>query len=338
MMSLDPSATAVARLCVDESAARRLADLLADAFASSAVAAFEAGEGAWAVEIHFDTPPDESAVRAIVASKAGEDAARALAFEAVASKDWVAASLSGLPPVPAGRFLVHGAHDRARLRPNSIGIEIEAALAFGTGHHGTTRGCLLAIDRLAKSFAGSARQCVRVLDVGTGTGVLAIAAAKALRGRVVASDIDARAAEVARANARSNHVAPWIEVVCAAGLSAGRLRASGPYRIVLANILLPPLKRMAAAMARLVAPGGHVVLSGLLDAHAATALAAYRAQGLALVGRGSIEGWTTLVLQRTSRARRQRGGAAILRGRQASFERGLGPAYVARCRRAGRPL
>lgn len=310
-MSLDASATVVGRLCLDESAAQRLADLLAETLASgeTAVATYEVSEGVWAVEIHFDTPPDESAVRALIASAAGQEAAREFAFGTIAPRDWVAASLAGLKPVAAGRFLVHGAHDRTRVRPNRIGIEIEAALAFGTGHHGTTRGCLLALDRLLKSQAYGRRKRVRVLDVGTGTGVLAIAAAKAMRCRVVASDIDARAVAVARANARSNHVGHWVEVVRAAGLSAGRLRAGGPYQLVLANILLPPLKRMAAAMARLVAPGGHVILSGLLDQHAAAALAAYRAQELALVARSSLEGWTTLILWRPSHNRPHPGGS-----------------------------
>ena len=261
----------------------------------------------------------------------------------VAAKDWVAASLAGLAPVSAGRFLVHGGHDRTRVPPQIIGIEIEAALAFGTGHHGTTRGCLLALDRLLKQDLkcrprrpaarrderranrrrrsvhspgrGAARRVEprrartrgQILDVGTGTGVLAIAAAKATRRRVVASDIDARAVEVARGNARSNHVGGLIEFVHAAGLGARSLRAAAPYRLVLANILLPPLKRLAAAIARLLAPNGHVVLSGLLDAQASAAIAAYRAQGLVLKMRYSLEGWTTLVLLRRPPKRQRLG-------------------------------
>jgi ribosomal protein L11 methyltransferase len=292
-------ATTVARLSTDEPTACRLANVLGDIFGAGdgVVAAFETGGGAWAVEICFEQPPDEGAVRDLIAQAAGDAPARQFAFTTVAPEDWVAASLAGLKPVAAGRFLVYGAHDRARVPPQSIGIEIEAALAFGTGHHGTTRGCLLALDLLLKRHA-TAR--AGVLDVGTGTGVLAIAAAKAWRRRVVASDIDRRAVEVARENARSNRVGGLVRVVHAAGLGARAVRTGAPYRLILANILLPPLKRMAAPMARLVAPGGDVILSGLLDSHAAAAISAYRAQGLVLVERRSLEGWTTLVLSRRS--------------------------------------
>jgi ribosomal protein L11 methyltransferase len=186
---------------------------------------------------------------------------------------------------------------------NAIGIEIEAALAFGTGHHGTTRGCLLALDRLAKQRA-TTRAPIRILDIGTGTGVLAIAAAKALRCHVTASDIDARAVAVARENARLNRVAPFVTFIHAAGVGDRRLRSAAPFDLVFANILLPPLRRLAAPMARLLAPGAQVVLSGLLPAQANAALAAYRAQGLALARRIDLDGWTTLVLRRAARAAR----------------------------------
>src|SRR5215831_11935261 len=148
--SPDSTATAVARLDCDGATARRLADALAETFAEgdTAVAAFERPDGGWSFEAHFATAPDEAALRELVAAVAGKAAAQALALETVAPRDWVAASLAGLAPVPAGRFLVHGAHDRARIPAHRIGIEIEAALAFGTGHHATTRGCLLALDEL----------------------------------------------------------------------------------------------------------------------------------------------------------------------------------------------
>src|SRR5215831_12150835 len=170
----EPSVTAVARLDCDGATARRLADALAETFdeGDAAVAAFERPDGGWSFEAHFALPPDEAGLRALVGAIAGEAAAHALVLETVAARDWVAASLAGLKPVAAGRFLVHGAHDRARVPAHRIGIEIEAALAFGTGHHGTTRGCLLALDAWLKRRR---HRRVKILDIGTGTGVLAIA-------------------------------------------------------------------------------------------------------------------------------------------------------------------
>src|SRR5206468_3807554 len=159
-------------------------------------------------------------------------------------------------------FVVHGAHDREHIPPNAIGIEIEAALAFGTGHHGTTRGCLLALDALAKHA-----QPANILDLGTGSGVLAIAAARTLHARVTASDIDRVAVDAARSNARLNR-APGIRFVHAAGASVRALTQGAPYDLIFANILLGPLLRLARPIRGLSAPGGHVVLSGLLPSHA----------------------------------------------------------------------
>ena len=187
------SETTLARLTCDEATARRLADSLSERFDEAATAAFEGTDGRWNLEIHFESPPDQDQVRLTLSQIAGADSAARLTFEQIATKDWVAASLAELKPVEAGRFTVHGAHDRARVAPNRIGIEIEAALAFGTGHHGTTRGCLLALDWIAKT-----QRPRRVLDIGTGTGVLAIAAAKAFRRPVLASDIDPEAVAIAR--------------------------------------------------------------------------------------------------------------------------------------------
>src|SRR5262249_28142028 len=156
--SPEPSVTVVVRLACDGPTARQLADALADAFdaGDAAVAAFERPDGGWSFEAHFAKAPDEATLRALVDAVAGEAAAQALVLETVAARDWVAASLAGLKPVAAGRFLVHGAHDRAYVPAHRIGIEIEAALAFGTGHHGTTRGCLLALDAWLKRRRHSA--------------------------------------------------------------------------------------------------------------------------------------------------------------------------------------
>lgn len=289
--------TSIAMLTTSEHTGRKVADLITEGFAADTVAVslVDEGRGHWRVDIHSCTKPNAKALRALVGAAAGAKAAKTLRFATVAAKDWVAESLVGLKPVTAGRFTVHGAHDRAGIAPNRIGIEIEAALAFGTGHHGTTRGCLLALDRICKSLRGG-KAAPRVLDLGTGSGVLAIAAARALRRRVLAIDIDAAAVRVARANARLNGVGPLVTLITAVGVTAPAIRAQAPFDLVFANILLEPLERLAAPLAKIVAPGGRVVLSGLLTSQANAALAAYRA--FRLERRIVLDGWTTLVLKR----------------------------------------
>jgi ribosomal protein L11 methyltransferase len=292
------SPTTVARLACDEQTARRLAAFLGESLdgEETACAAFEDSAGRWQVAIHFRQPPEETSLRGLVAVAAGEAASRLLIIEPVASTDWVAQSLTDLKPVRAERFLVHGAHDRARLRANDIGIEIEAALAFGTGHHGTTRGCLQALAGLAKR-----RRVERVLDVGTGSGILAIAAARLLHARITASDVDARAIDAARGNARYNRASAWITFARASGTTARAISSAAPYQLILANILLGALTRLAVALRRLTAPGGRIVLSGLLPSHANAAVAIYRAQGLVLEKRITLDGWVTLVMHRKAK-------------------------------------
>jgi ribosomal protein L11 methyltransferase len=294
--------TPVARLETDEQSARRIADLVVDSFGPDdvAVSLQDAGCGQWHVSIHFRAMADEEAVRALVDAAVGSVAAKAMRFERIAAKDWVGESLAGLKPVTVGRFVVHGAHDRDRIAVNRIGIEIEAALAFGTGHHGTTRGCLLALDGLCKS-RGAARRPKRILDLGTGSGVLAIAAARALRQHVLATDNDAGAVRVARANAGLNRAGTTVEVVTANGVTAQRLHARAPFDLIFANILLGPLQRMATPLARLAARNGRLVLSGLLPVQANAVIAAYHA--LTLERRIELDGWTTLVFTRRIRPR-----------------------------------
>lgn len=289
--------TTVARLSCDGPTARRLAAFLAESLdaVDSACAAFEDDAGRWQVAIHFRNAPDEAGLRDLVKLAAGEAAAKALSIERVPANDWVAESLAGLRPVRAGRFVVHGAHDRVGLRVNDIGIEIEAALAFGTGHHGTTRGCLLALDDLTKR-----RRALNVLDIGTGTGVLAIAAARLLRKRVAAGDIDRVAVRAARENARENCAASMITFVRAAGVRAQVIRERGPYDLIFANILMGPLTRLAVPVRSLAAPGAHVVLSGLLPSHANAVISIYSAQDLVLERRTLLEGWVTLVMRRSA--------------------------------------
>jgi ribosomal protein L11 methyltransferase len=278
----------------DESTARRVVDLLNESLddGQAAVAAFERPDGRWDISLHFSEAPDQTSIRELVALAAGDDVAGHLTFDTVESKDWVAASLENLVPVPAGRFIVHGGHDRARIAANKLGIEIEAALAFGTGHHGTTRGCLLLLGEVLRS-----RQPQRVLDLGTGTGVLAIAAAKAQRQRVLASDIDPVSVQVARDNARLNGVGNLVEAVCATGFSAPQFACRGPFDLVLANILANPLKQMATPMAAHLAPSASVILSGLLPPQAQGVIASYRARGLILRRQLRIDGWSSLLMQ-----------------------------------------
>src|SRR5215475_8081996 len=210
----------------DEAAARRVVDALTEVFyeGETAVAAFERPDGCWDVTAHFADPPDHALLRMLVTNAAGEAIAAGLSFDTLEAKDWVKASLEDLVPVPAGRFAVHGQHDRTRIAPNKLGIEIEAALAFGTGHHGTTRGCLLLLDHVLK-----ARRPWRVLDLGTGTGVLAIAAAKARHAGVLASDIDGPSVQVARDNARINEVGRLVQVIRATGFAAPEFVRQGPF-------------------------------------------------------------------------------------------------------------
>jgi ribosomal protein L11 methyltransferase len=290
----------VARLDTDPIIAQAVADAVAERFALGdiAVSLSDAGGGRWQVAIHFRGEAERERVRGAVAAAVGAEAAAALQFGSVEAADWVRQSLAGLRPVAAGRFVVHGAHDRTRVPLNHIGIEIEAALAFGTGHHGTTRGCLLALDAICKAMP-LAKTRPRILDVGTGSGVLAIAAARALHAHVLATDIDAFAVRTARSNASHNRAGSLLSVVLADGVGARTIRTHALYDLIFANILLGPLKRIATPLRRLAAPGGRVVLSGILPSQANAVIAAYRP--LALQRRLDIDSWTTLVLVRTRR-------------------------------------
>jgi ribosomal protein L11 methyltransferase len=281
----------------DEHAAKSVVDALTEIFfeGQAAIAAFERPDGRWDVTVHFADAPDQALVRELVANAAGADIADGVAFDTVEAKDWVKASLEDLVPVPAGRFVVHGQHDRDRVAPNKLGIEIEAALAFGTGHHGTTRGCLLLLDHVLKAWRPR-----RVLDLGTGTGVLAIAAARALHEKVLASDIDPPSVQVARENARLNVAGHLVQAVRATGFSAPQFADAAPFDLVLANILANPLQQLAGPMARHLSPSALVILSGLLTHQAPGVIAAYRARGLVPVRHLRIEGWSSLLLRKVN--------------------------------------
>ena len=281
----------------DEHTAKGVVDALTEIFfeGQAAVAAFEQPDGRWDVTVHFAEPPDQPLIRELVANAAGREVAEGIAFDTVEAKDWVKASLEDLVPVPAGRFVVHGQHDRERIAANKIGIEIEAALAFGTGHHGTTRGCLLLLDHVLKAWRPR-----RVLDLGTGTGVLAIAAARALHANVLASDIDPPSVQVARDNARLNVAGHLVQAIRATGFAAPQFVAAAPFDLVLANILANPLRQLAGPMARHLAPSAMVILSGLLTHQAPAVIAAYRARGLVPLRHLRIEGWSSLLLRKVN--------------------------------------
>jgi ribosomal protein L11 methyltransferase len=293
-MTSTPSTHRASFAIGSEQTARRVIDLLTESFfeGQAAIAAFEGPGGRWDITVHFAEAPDQASIRDLIGIAAGDDVAQDISFDTIEAKDWVKAALENLVPVPAGRFIVHGQHDRARVAPNKLGIEIEAALAFGTGHHGTTRGCLLLLDHVLKAYRPR-----RVLDLGTGTGVLAIAAAKALHEKILASDIDPSSVQVAEENARLNVSGHLVRAIRAAGFSAPQFARAGPFDLVLANILANPLRQLATPMARQLAPSALVILSGLLTPQAASVIAAYRARGLVPVRHLRIEGWSSLLLR-----------------------------------------
>ena len=293
--TLTPSTHRASFAIGNEQTARRVVDLLTESFfeGQAAIAASEGPGGRWDITVHFAEAPDQVSIRELVRLAAGGEVADDIRFDVVVAKDWVKATLEELVPVRAGRFIVHGAHDRSRVPPNKLGIEIEAALAFGTGHHGTTRGCLLLLDHVLKAYSPR-----RVLDLGTGTGVLAIAAVKALRIVVLASDIDPLSVKVAGDNARLNGTGDLVQAIRATGLAAPQFAAAGPFDLVLANILANPLRQMATPLARHLAPSALVILSGLLPHQAESVVAAYRGRGLVLKRQIQIEGWSSLLLQK----------------------------------------
>jgi len=206
--------------------------------------------------------------------------------------DWVRHALDGLAPVRVRRFFIHGSHDGHKVQPHDLAIEIDAGLAFGTGHHGTTCGCLEMIERVMRC-----EQPRRIADIGTGSGVLAIAAAKRRAVHVLASDIDPIAVHVARDNIQRNGVARKVETILAAGLHHRKFRQAPPFDLIVANILARPLMQLAPMLAPLVKQGGSVILSGLLDSQRDAVLAAFRNQGLYHQASIHLQGWATLHLK-----------------------------------------
>ena len=276
------------------------ADAFEQAFAGLAgvVSMYEANPDGytWTVEGTFDAAPPRAALAARISLAAVSLGAPepALEIAKIPEKDWLSESAAAFPPLRAGRFYIHGDHVQGPFPPGAIRILVNAATAFGSGHHASTLGCLLALDGLKRRHAAVSR----ALDMGAGTAILAIGMAKAWRAPVVAADIDPVAVSVSRYNARRNGVTPLVRAVLSEGCGQREIARGGPYDVITANILARPLAAMSAGLARLLAPGGTLILAGFLTGHEQLVLAPYRLHGLRLVKRYRLAPWTTLVLKR----------------------------------------
>ena len=281
----------------DRATARSLSGLLGEIIepVASAVSLFEDAGERWRVEAYYDASPDmavlRSSVKSLLADTTGFQVST-LALVRVEDENWVARSQAALPPVEAGRYFIHGSHDRMRAMGRLSAIEIDAGEAFGTAHHASTEGCLAALSRLTLQ-----RNFQSVLDLGTGSGVLSIAAALSLpQADITASDIDVRATGVAKSNIAQNGKSARIRVVTADGLQHHQLSIPVSYDLILANILAEPLMHLAPQIARVCRPRAVVVLSGILLHQAAPVIATYCAMGFHLLQKIRLEGWATLVL------------------------------------------
>jgi ribosomal protein L11 methyltransferase len=285
-----PTWTALTTLA-DEARAEALGEALEDLDAPpEGVGVFELedGSGLWEVGAYFTQAPDDVALRLLAAAHGAQPFAVSLLPET----DWVAHVRRELHPVEAGRFFLYGAHDADAVPEGRVPLLIEASMAFGTGHHGTTKGCLEAYDLLLSEGVVPRR----VADIGAGTAVLAIAAALTSPEPVLATDIDPVAVEVAAANAAANGVAARVHCVEAAGFAHPDITARAPFDLIFANILKGPLIALAPDMRRHVAEGGHIILSGILNAQADDVVAAYAGAGLRCLRRAELGEWTTLTI------------------------------------------
>ena len=280
-----------------EKTAGAILDLMSEAFEEDgyAIATMEVDEkrDIWEASLYIDFDEEAEMTERFAALVGDAYPELAINREVIPDVDWIARSLEGLQPVHAGRFVVHGSHDRGKARAGEIAIEIDAGQAFGTGHHGTTAGCLEIIEKVMR-----ARQPRKVLDLGTGSGVLAIAARKLVPARVLATDIDPVATRVARENVRLNGIASGITLETATGFHSTAFRRHGPFDLIIANILARPLMRMAPQVAQHLAPGGQVVLSGILANQRWKVIAAYNGAGLRHVRTIWRNGWVTIHLDR----------------------------------------
>ena len=274
-----------ARAILPKREAHALSDALELLEPSPVVSAFELGErGLWEVEAFFATPPDEQELL--------RQFGVPMRIIPIEDENWVARALDGLPPVCTNRFFIYGNHDAKIVPANAIGLKIEASYAFGTGHHGTTRGCLLAFEELQRK-----RRFRNALDLECGTGVLGMAFARLAHRPVVASDIDPLAADKSIENARLNRALPHMRISTGNGFRAPFIAEGAPYDLIFANILAGPLMKLMPGIRNHLARGGNAILSGLLDEQARGVLAMANAQGLRLIKRSALEGWVTLVLE-----------------------------------------
>lgn len=275
------------------------ANALAEALESltpepTGIGAFEIedGSGLWEIGGYFVERPDEAGLALLAVMHD----AKHFVVSKVEDRDWVAQVRRELTPVIAGRFVVHGSHDADKIGAHQVGLLIDAAMAFGTGHHGTTQGCLESLEALVRS----GMVANNVADIGAGTGVLAMAAAKVFSGDFIASDIDPIATETAKANIVANKLGQRVQAVTSVGFRHTALRTRAPYDLVFANILAKPLKGLARDMARFTTSGSVIILSGLLNRQAPGVAAVYAGHGFKLERKLVIGEWTTLTLRRHS--------------------------------------
>jgi ribosomal protein L11 methyltransferase len=279
--------------------AQALADLIDEHIAIDAMAVTvnetDEAQALWNTVAYFEDEASANEAIRILNISGGE-------ISEVPDEDWVRRSLEGLAPVVAGRFYLHGSHDRDKRRSGGHSFEIDAGTAFGTGHHGTTAGCMLILDAILKK-----QKPKRIFDLGCGTGVLAIAAAKACAVKVLATDIDPEAVRVTKLNATLNNLGPHIHALTAAGLHHHAIRQAGPFDLIFANILARPLVSLAQGLTHLLEPGGTIILSGLTRDQLRWVSAAYKTRGLIPTHVVKIENWVALALQRmTPNAKRPR--------------------------------
>ncbi|WP_137699556.1 50S ribosomal protein L11 methyltransferase [Marimonas lutisalis] len=250
----------------------------------------EDGSGLWEVGGYFTEEPDRAGLALL---EAMHDA-RPFVISELPETDWVAKVRRELAPVEAGRFFVYGSHDADKVPVGSEPLLIDAAMAFGTGHHGTTLGCLQALDRLIEQGF----EPRSVADIGCGTAVLAMAAARIWPAAIIASDIDEVAVDVAEANVRANGLEGRVKCIEAAGFDHPELRAAAPFDLIFANILKGPLIALAPDLAAALAPGGRAILSGILNEQGDDVVAAYAEAGINLEYRAQIGEWTTTIMKK----------------------------------------